>query len=184
MYRNILVPVDDSAAAIESVEQAVELAKALGSRIKLVHVINRTPWMPLGVEPVSMENLVGQSCCAGSDVSMYSHRPTSEPRAASQLSCGCARAHRCPKSSSASATAGGISISMAWRVGSWPRGSFTRRESSPLMAVIRSEHTRDDAALRARSARVARAPASRVFPAGDGNRNPGTRRSSRATQLG
>jgi len=60
MYRNILVPVDDSAAAIESVEQAVELARALGSRIKLVHVINRTPWMPLGVEPASMEDLVGQ----------------------------------------------------------------------------------------------------------------------------
>jgi nucleotide-binding universal stress UspA family protein len=60
MYRNILVPVDDSAASMEGVEQAVDLAKALGSRIKLVHVINRTPWMALGVEPASMEELVCQ----------------------------------------------------------------------------------------------------------------------------
>lgn len=65
MYRNILVPVDDSPASMEGVEQAVELARALGSRIKLVHVINRTPWMALGVGPASMEELVDQICTAG-----------------------------------------------------------------------------------------------------------------------
>ena len=65
MYRNILVPVDDSAASMEAVEQAVDLARALGSRIKLVHVINRTPWTALGVEPASMEELVGQIHAAG-----------------------------------------------------------------------------------------------------------------------
>lgn len=65
MYRNILVPVDDSAASIEAVEQAVGLARALGSRIELVHVINRTPWTALGGEPASMEEWVGQIHAAG-----------------------------------------------------------------------------------------------------------------------
>jgi len=60
MYRNILVPVDDSVASMEAVEQAIDLARALGSRIKLVHVINRTPWTALGVEPASMEEFVVQ----------------------------------------------------------------------------------------------------------------------------
>ncbi len=65
MYRNILVPVDDSAASVEAVEQAVELARALGGRIELVHVLNRTPWMSSGVVPASMEELVSQTCAAG-----------------------------------------------------------------------------------------------------------------------
>lgn len=60
MYRNILVAVDDSSASIEGVDQAIDLARALGSRIRLVHVINRTPWMGLGVESASLEELVGQ----------------------------------------------------------------------------------------------------------------------------
>lgn len=65
MYRNILVPVDDSPASIEGVDQAIDLARALGSRIRLVHVINRTPWMGLGVEAASLEQLVGQIRNAG-----------------------------------------------------------------------------------------------------------------------
>lgn len=65
IYRNILVPVDDSDACEEGVWDAVELATTLGSRIKLVHVINRTPWMAMGTGPAAIEDLIIQIHSAG-----------------------------------------------------------------------------------------------------------------------
>jgi nucleotide-binding universal stress UspA family protein len=65
IYGNILVPVDDSSACEESVWDAVELATALGSRIKLVHVITRTPWMAMGTGPAAIEDLIIQLQSAG-----------------------------------------------------------------------------------------------------------------------
>ncbi len=40
MYRNVLVPIDGSDTAQRGLDEAVSLAKSLGSRIRLVHVIN------------------------------------------------------------------------------------------------------------------------------------------------
>ncbi len=40
MYRNILVPIDGSDTAQRGLNEAVNLAKSLGSRIRLLHVIN------------------------------------------------------------------------------------------------------------------------------------------------
>jgi nucleotide-binding universal stress UspA family protein len=40
MYRNILVPIDGSDTASRGLEEAIRLAKALGSQIRLVHVVN------------------------------------------------------------------------------------------------------------------------------------------------
>ena len=40
MYTNILVPIDGSDTASRGLEEAIPLAKALGSRIRLVHVVN------------------------------------------------------------------------------------------------------------------------------------------------
>lgn len=40
MYERILVPTDGSPTAIRGQQEAVELAKALGSQIRLVHVVN------------------------------------------------------------------------------------------------------------------------------------------------
>ena len=65
IYRNILVPVDDSSACEEGVWDAVELASALGSRVKLVHVINRTPWMAMGTGPAAIEDLIIRIHSAG-----------------------------------------------------------------------------------------------------------------------
>lgn len=65
IYPNILVPIDDSGACAEGVYDAVELAAALGSRIKLVHVLSRTPWMAMGTGPAAIEDLITQMHSAG-----------------------------------------------------------------------------------------------------------------------
>lgn len=41
MYRNILVPIDGSETAKRGLNEAVSLAKQLGSQIRVMHVINR-----------------------------------------------------------------------------------------------------------------------------------------------
>jgi nucleotide-binding universal stress UspA family protein len=43
MYRRILVPVDGSAASARGLDEAIELARHLKARIRLVHVIE--PWV-------------------------------------------------------------------------------------------------------------------------------------------
>lgn len=65
IYRNILVPVGDSSACEDGVWDAIDLATVLGSRIKLVHVINRTPWMAMGTGPAAIEDLIIQIHSAG-----------------------------------------------------------------------------------------------------------------------
>jgi nucleotide-binding universal stress UspA family protein len=40
MYRKILVPVDGSDTALKGLNEAIKIAKALGSRICLVHIVN------------------------------------------------------------------------------------------------------------------------------------------------
>jgi nucleotide-binding universal stress UspA family protein len=40
MYQNILVPVDGSPASSRGLDEAIRLAAALGSRIRLLHVVN------------------------------------------------------------------------------------------------------------------------------------------------
>ena len=41
MYGNILVPIDGSETAKRGLNEAVSLAKSLGSRIRVIHVINQ-----------------------------------------------------------------------------------------------------------------------------------------------
>jgi len=50
MYRNILVPIDGSDTAQRGLHEAIALAKSLGSRIRLLHVINEAPLL----SPVAM----------------------------------------------------------------------------------------------------------------------------------
>jgi nucleotide-binding universal stress UspA family protein len=40
MYKRILVPVDGSATSLKGLDEAIELAKATGAKLKLVHVVN------------------------------------------------------------------------------------------------------------------------------------------------
>ena len=43
MYRRILVPVDGSATAKRGLHEAVRLSKALGSELRLVHIVDDSP---------------------------------------------------------------------------------------------------------------------------------------------
>lgn len=61
IYRNIVVPVDDGSVCEKGVWEAIGLATALRSRIKLIHVINRTPWMEMGTGPAAIEDLIIQT---------------------------------------------------------------------------------------------------------------------------
>ena len=40
MYTRILVPIDGSATAVKGLTEAINLAKALKAKVKLVHVVN------------------------------------------------------------------------------------------------------------------------------------------------
>lgn len=68
IYRNIVVPVDDGSVCEKGVWEAIGLATALRSRIKLIHVINRTPWMEMGTGPAAIEDLIIQMHSAGESI--------------------------------------------------------------------------------------------------------------------
>ena len=65
MYRNILVPIDGSATATQGLRQAVELAARLGSRIRLLHVLNQTPWIEPSFVPTAGADLFAELRRAG-----------------------------------------------------------------------------------------------------------------------
>lgn len=68
MYRNILVPIDGSAMATQGLREAVELAGHLGSRIRLLHVLNQMPWTAPGLVPTAMADLVVELRRAGESI--------------------------------------------------------------------------------------------------------------------
>ena len=68
MYRNILVPIDGSAMASEGLREALKLAGRLGSRIRLLHVLNQTPWTAPGLVPAAMADLVVELRRAGESI--------------------------------------------------------------------------------------------------------------------
>ncbi len=43
MYRNILVPVDGSPTSNAGLDEAIALAKAIGARLRLLHVVDQMP---------------------------------------------------------------------------------------------------------------------------------------------
>ncbi len=47
MYRRILVPVDGSEAASEGLDEAIELARHLQSRIRLLHIVEPVVMIPV-----------------------------------------------------------------------------------------------------------------------------------------
>lgn len=58
MYHNILVPVDGSDTAEWGVAEAIRLAKALGSRIRLVHAVNELTGVPADLVGVDFRSIV------------------------------------------------------------------------------------------------------------------------------
>lgn len=58
MYPNILVAIDRSEAASRALADATRLARSLGSRLRLVHVINKTPWLSPDIDRSVMQHLI------------------------------------------------------------------------------------------------------------------------------
>jgi nucleotide-binding universal stress UspA family protein len=52
MYTRILVPVDGSAASTRGLDEAIELARHLGARMRLVHVVE--PWVMVTSETMAL----------------------------------------------------------------------------------------------------------------------------------
>jgi nucleotide-binding universal stress UspA family protein len=67
MYQNILVPVDGSDTAAKALREAIELARSLSSRIRVMHVVNSTPWIAQGV-PGAIEELLAQQRSTGESI--------------------------------------------------------------------------------------------------------------------
>lgn len=68
MYRNILVPIDGSATATQGLREAVELAGQLGSRVRLLHVLNQAPLTAPGFMPAVAVDLVAELRRAGESI--------------------------------------------------------------------------------------------------------------------
>lgn len=67
MYQNILVPIDGSDTGARGLQEAIRLARTLGARIRLVHVINTTPWVTEG-SPGAIEELLTQFRSTGESI--------------------------------------------------------------------------------------------------------------------
>lgn len=61
MYQNILVPIDGSETAALGLSEAIELARALRARIRLLHVVNTVTYIGGHVAPSIREDLVTQT---------------------------------------------------------------------------------------------------------------------------
>lgn len=60
MYQNILVPIDGSETAGLGLHEAIQLARTLNARIRVMHVVNKTPFIAAGATPVVIEELISQ----------------------------------------------------------------------------------------------------------------------------
>jgi nucleotide-binding universal stress UspA family protein len=67
MYRNILVAIDGSETAERALREAIQLARSLSSRIRVIHVINSTPWIAQGA-PGVIEELLTQLRSTGESI--------------------------------------------------------------------------------------------------------------------
>ncbi len=79
MYQRILVPIDGSEAGERGLKEATGLARALGARVHLVHVINKTPWLYTGTPPEVIDLLLDQLRSTGETII---HEATTALRAA------------------------------------------------------------------------------------------------------
>ncbi len=68
MYKNILVPIDGSDTARLGLDEAIGLAKSLGSRIRLVYIINELPLLSGDVTGTTFTRLFEQTRDYGASV--------------------------------------------------------------------------------------------------------------------
>jgi len=67
MYHNILVPIDGSETANKALREAIRLPRSLSSRIRVMHVVNSTPWIAQGA-PEVIEEIVTQLRSTGESI--------------------------------------------------------------------------------------------------------------------
>jgi nucleotide-binding universal stress UspA family protein len=79
MYQNILVPLDGSPTAGRGLHEAIELGRALGSRLRLLHIVNSAYWITPGAAPAGSEELFTQMRSSGESIV---HEATVAARAA------------------------------------------------------------------------------------------------------
>lgn len=68
MYRNILVPIDGSPTAGRGLQEAIELARSLGSRLRVLHVVNSAYWVAPGATPGGTDDLFTQMRSSGESI--------------------------------------------------------------------------------------------------------------------
>lgn len=66
VYQNILVPVDGSDTAERALREAIQLARSLSSRIRVLHVVNGIPWIAQGAP--DPEELITQMRSTGESI--------------------------------------------------------------------------------------------------------------------
>ena len=79
MYRNILVPVDGSPTAGRALHEAIELARSLGSCLRVLHIVNSAYWIAPGATPGGADDLFTQMRSSGESIV---HEATVAARAA------------------------------------------------------------------------------------------------------
>lgn len=67
MYQHILVPVDGSELAQRALREAVQLARALSARMRVIHIVSSTPWITQG-SPEVMEEFITQMRSTGESI--------------------------------------------------------------------------------------------------------------------
>lgn len=60
MYKHVLVPIDGSEAARLGLQEAIKLAKHLSADIRLIHVVNKLPWVSPEISPEMIRALLDQ----------------------------------------------------------------------------------------------------------------------------
>lgn len=58
MYDRILVAIDGSAAAHAALHEATDLAQQLHGRLRLLHIVNQTPWIASQVTGEALQQIV------------------------------------------------------------------------------------------------------------------------------
>lgn len=61
MYRNILVAIDGSVTANQGLQEAIKLAKSLGSRIRLIHITNESDAIPGGPPGADINDILQEA---------------------------------------------------------------------------------------------------------------------------
>ena len=68
MYQHLLVPVDGSETARWGLNEAIKLAGRLGAHIRLIHVVNKLPWVSPRLSGPAVQELIDQLRGSGESI--------------------------------------------------------------------------------------------------------------------